>query len=149
MRVRYKYGIKTMSGKLDDLVHVAMNKKRVGFGRIFVMPRITEHNMLFAATGTNLADIWATCSEQFKEDLKGYTVQRIPHYTAEQVPAYANYANFVKFLYNYAKSDGAVDLSEITKGQLETAGCPMTVSEIIAAGLLPKVANGDDYTNEW
>jgi hypothetical protein len=138
-----------MSGKLDELIHMALNKQRVGVGRPFTMPRITEHHTLFGATGLNIAQIWNSCSEQFKEDLKEYTVQRIPYYTAEQVPAYANYANFVKFLYNYAKSDGSVDLSEVTKSLLETSGCPMTVSEIIAAGLLPKVADGDDFTNEW
>ena len=81
--------------------------------------------------------------------MKEYTVQRIPYYKADEVPAYANFSHFVRFLYNYAKSDDSVDLSEVTKSQLETSGCPMTISEIIAAGLLPKVADGDDYTNEW
>lgn len=149
MRVRYKYGIKTMSGKLDDLVHLALNKKRVGFGRIFVMPKITEHNITFGGIATNLAAIWTACSDEFKEDLKGYTVQRVPYYSAEQVPAYANYANFIKFLYNFARDDDDIDLSDATKSELETAGCPMTVSEIISAGLLPKVANSDEYINEW
>ncbi|MFA5498681.1 MAG: hypothetical protein WC327_03960 [Candidatus Cloacimonadia bacterium] len=41
MRVRYRFGISTMSGKLDGLVHMALNKKRVGYGRIFVQPRLT------------------------------------------------------------------------------------------------------------
>ena len=149
MRVRYKYGIKTMSGKLDELIHMAANKQRAGIGRPFQMPKITEHHEMFGAIGQNIAEIWSTCSEAFKSELKEYTTLRIPYYTGEQVPAYANYANFVKFLYNFAKGEDDVDLSDITKSELETAGCPMTVSEIVAASLLPKVTGADDYASEW
>jgi len=40
MKLTYKYGIRSMSGKLDDLVHMAYNKGRVAVARVFVYPTL-------------------------------------------------------------------------------------------------------------
>jgi hypothetical protein len=148
MRISYKYGIRTISGKLDDLIHSAWNKGRVAIGRIFIMPTLVAQHFLFRDIKQNLASIWNECSGEFKEDLKLYATRRIPYYTPEQIPAYANYAHFIRFLYSFAKAEG-IDLADVTQSELETAGCPTSVSEIIQADLLPKVAESDDLTNDW
>ncbi len=148
MRINYKYGIRTMSGKLDDLVHMACNKGRVAIGRVFVMPTLVAQHFLFGSIGENLAVLWADCSDDFKNDLKIYTAERIPYYTAEQVPAYANYAYFIKFLWAFADTV-EIDLSDTTLEALELAGCPDTVAGAVTAELLPTIPDASELINEW
>ncbi len=149
MRISYKYGIRTISGKLDDLVHSAWNKGRVAIGRIFVMPTLVAQHFLFRDVKQNIASIWDECSANFKEDLKTYALRRIPYYTAEQIPAYANYAHFIRFLYNFSKAEEGIDLAEMNQMDLESAGCPITVAEIISANLLPSVPDSHELSNDW
>jgi hypothetical protein len=149
MKVSYKYGIKTISGKLDDLVHMAWNKGRVAVARIFVMPTMTEHNILFGEIKKNIVSLWNDCSEAFKEDLKVYAVRRIPYYTAEQIPAYTNYAHFIRLLYAFADETESIDLTTVDKEALDIAGCPTSVQGIIDQGLLPPVSEYEDLTNDW
>ena len=148
MKVNFKYGIRTMSGKLDDLVHMAWNKGRVAIARIFIYPTLVAQHFLFGDIKKNLVSIWSDCSEDFKEDLKMYASRRIPYYSPEQIPAYANYAHFIRLVYNFSKTE-TVDLTEIDKTGLEAAGCPSSVAEMIAADLLPAVAEFDDLNNDW
>jgi hypothetical protein len=149
MRISYKYGIRTISGKLDGLVHSAWNKGRVAIGRLFVMPTLGQAHFNFRDIKRNIAVIWNSCSQNFKDDLKAYTIRRIPYYTAEQIPAYANYANFIKFLYAYSRENASVDLRETTKEELELSGCPGSVNDIIMAEYLPKVNDSSDLNNDW
>jgi len=149
MKLNYKYGIRTMSGKLDDLIHMAWNKGRVAIARIFVYPTLVANHLLFGDIAKNIAAIWDVCSKAFKDDLKEYTRQRIQYYTAEQIPAYANYSHFVRFLYNYLAENPTVDLETITKGELELDGCPTNVADIIDEGLLPKIDDPTDLTKNW
>ena len=149
MRINYKYGIRTISGKLDGLVHSAWNKGRVAIARIFVMPRLIEQHLTFRDIKRNIAEIWQDCSVGFKEDLKIYTLRRIPYYTAEQIPAYANYANFIRFLYAYARLNIGVDLKEVSKEDLELAGCPGSVNDIVLGEYLPKINDTSDLTSDW
>ncbi len=148
MRINYKYGIRTLSGKIDDLVHMACNKGRVAIGRVFVMPTLVAQHLLFGNIGRNLAVLWADCSEAFKEDLKIYTAERIPYYTAEQVPAYANYAFFVKFLWAFSDTV-EIDLAEATLESLELAGCPDNIAGAVDEELLPIIPDASELTNEW
>ena len=149
MRVSYKYGIRTISGKLDGLVHMAWNKGRVALARLFVMPILVAQHFIFGEIKKNIASVWDECSGDFKEDLKLYAARRIPFYTAEQIPAYANYAHFIRALYNFAEENSEVNLAEDDKMSLEGAGCPSSVAELIVAGLLPAVAEYEDLNNDW
>ena len=148
MRVTFKYGIRTISGKLDDLVHMAWNKGRVAIARTFIYPTLVAQHNLFREIKQNLATIWSDCSEDFKEDLKLYAARRVPYYSPEQIPAYANYAHFIRMAYSFLEVE-PVDLTEIDKTGLEAAGCPSSVAEMIAANLLPAVAEYDDLNNDW
>jgi hypothetical protein len=149
MRINYKYGIRTISGKLDGLVHTAWNKGRVAIARIFVMPRIVEAHLNFRDIKRNLATIWKELSVGFKQDLQTYTNRRIPFYTAEQIPAYVHYANYIKFIYAFAKDTPSIDLKDTTKEELELAGCPTSVADIVVAEYLPKIDQADDLINTW
>ena len=148
MKLSYKYGIRTISGKLDDLVHMAFNKGRVAIGRIFIYPTLVEQHFLFRDIKQNLAAIWNELTNEFKEDLKLYAARRVPYYSAEQIPAYANYAHFIRAIYNFAKVE-ELDLTEVDKITLEAAGCPETVSDLIAGGFLPVVPDYEELTNNW
>lgn len=148
MRISYKFGIRTISGKLEGLIHMAWNKGRVAIGRIFMMPTLVASHYKFRDIKHNIAAIWKDCSSEFKDDLKVYASKRIPFYTPEQIPAYANYAHFVRLLYNFAKEEG-VDLTDASISDLETAGCPSSVAESIEAGFLPGIPDYHDLTNDW
>ena len=149
MKLTYKYGIRSMSGKLDDLVHMAYNKGRVAVARVFVYPTLVQQHQNFGAIAKNIAVIWGVCSSAFKNDMIEYTRQRIGYYSAQQVPAYSNYSHFVKFLYAYLAANPTIDLTQITKGELELDGCPTNVADIIDQELLPKIDDPTDLTKNW
>ena len=149
MRIRYKYGIQTVSGLLDGLVHMAWNKGRVGVGRVFVMPTLVEAHDIFADRKTNIAAIWAECSEDFKSDMAAYATARIGSYSEDEIPAYSSYAHFVRYVYAYAEANETIDLKTATKSDLEMDGAPNNIADIILEGFLPKIEDCSAMNNSW
>lgn len=146
MRIRYKYGIKSMSGKLDGLVHMAFNKGRAGVGRIFVRPRETEQHILFAKWINRIALLWRSVSEGFKQNLTDYTLKRTSSYFEDQIPAYSRFANWVKALHNLSKEQ-SLDIETLTTEQMDEEVFGASLAEVIAKGYLPSVPEAQEYTN--
>ena len=98
--------------------------------------------------------LWGSCSEAYKTDLATLTTMYglgAPDYM--NTLAAASYI-FTKFIRNYIAGEPTMDFFKengYTKSALETAGIPMTVSEIVSAGLLPHplIGSTDSFINEW
>lgn len=98
--------------------------------------------------------LWDSCSDKYKTDLATLTTMYglgAPDYM--NTLAAASYI-FTKFIRNYIAGEPTMDFfieNGYTKSALETAGIPMTVSEIVSAGLLPHplIGSTDSFTNEW
>jgi hypothetical protein len=72
MKVKFKYGIRTYSGTLDELTFGSYFKDRVCIARRYVVPRLTDQNNLIVGKMKNLAVIYGDVSESYKAELKQY-----------------------------------------------------------------------------
>lgn len=148
MKVEYKGTVKTLNRRIGDFVHYTKKKGRKTFIRRFVKPKTGEHNHNFGAVTKNSAIIWKQCSAGFRNDLKRYAEYRSGYYSAEEIPAMTNFANFNRLLYRFRVKHPATDLTTITKEELIAAGMPTNLKEIIGQGYLPPVAEADELTAE-
>lgn len=98
--------------------------------------------------------IWIDISSGFKADMTtyvGWLGLGAPDFMSATAAASYFTALFIYFFIAGEASMNFWHTNGYTKGALETAGCPMTVSEIVAAGLLAVPLNGDTDTlsEEW
>ena len=149
MKADYTRAIKTISGKIDNFVHMRWKAGNRGIIRRYTKPEPGEHNYHFAVVIRNIVVIWKECSAGFKQDLKSYALQRVDYYSGEEIPAQSNYAHFVRLIYAYRDKHPEIDLANITKPELEAAGIPTTVKGNVEEGLLPPIPNVEGLTNDW
>ena len=149
MKADYTRLIKTISGRVGDFVHVRLKATDEACIKRYVKPKIGENNHQFGNSIKNIAAIWKQCSEPFKNDLKIYAEQRREFYSGEEIPAYSNYAHFIRFLYSYQKEFSEIDLAAASKEELETAGISTSVKEIVEQGFLPPILDATTLNNNW
>jgi hypothetical protein len=148
MKVKFKYGIATYSGTVDEMVYGSYNDDKLCLGREFVYPRLTEQNALVGTVAANLKLLWATVSVGYKADLKKYAErnksQNVPK---TQLAPYA-YGLFIKLMYNWQKDDPEhVDLSTVTNSDVDSLGAKIsTVKNCVLNGMLPGISNYGDLT---
>ncbi|MDZ4181987.1 MAG: hypothetical protein U1B83_03840, partial [Candidatus Cloacimonadaceae bacterium] len=123
MKVKFKYGIATYSGTVDEMVYGSYREGRLCIGRKWVMPTLTAHNETIGSISANLAKVYREVSDLYKADLKTYArrngTQNIP---GNMLPPTA-YAIWVKMLWAWAEGeDPQIDLSALTIEDLETGG---------------------------
>ncbi len=149
MKADYTRSIKTVSSKVGNFVHLKWKEGNKAVIRRYVKPKLTGNNHQFGSAMKNMVSIWKTCSAGFKNDLKIYTVKRKEHYSSEEIPPHTNFAHFIRFLYNFRSQNPETDLATVSKEDLETAGIPDNVSNIIEQGLLPSIPDAENLTNNW
>ncbi len=136
MKAEYRRSMRFASGKMGKFVHIKYKKGGQVVIRRLVKPKPGEHNQLFGKVKKNIAVIWSQCSEGFKDDLKNYSIRRKEFYSAEDIPPPTNYAHFIRFLYNCQKDNPEIDLADVSKEELETAGIPTNVADTMRRGIL-------------
>jgi hypothetical protein len=149
MKAEYTRAIKTISGRIGSFVHL---KRKTGLRAVirqFVKPKAGDNNHNFGAVTKNSAVIWKECSTGFRSDLKRYAGYLAIEYSGEEIPALTNFAHFVRFLYRFRDLNPGIDLAVISKSELEAAGAPASVREIIEQGLLPAIPEYQDLTEKW
>ncbi|MCB5284951.1 MAG: hypothetical protein LHW45_05095 [Candidatus Cloacimonetes bacterium] len=150
MKVRFKYGIATYSGTIDEMVYGSYRDDKLCIGREYVYPRLTANNEALGSVGSNLAILWANASAEYKADLKEYGLrngsQNIPK---TQLPP-TNYALWIKLMYAWKEDTPSVDLATLTVEDFELAGASVsTVKNAIDNGYLDKVGTYDDLTEAY
>jgi len=149
MKVRFKYGIRTYSGTLDEMVYGSYRKHRLCIGRVYVIPVLTEQNALLGAIGKNLAKIYGEADGGYVQDLGVYARRNEANTPYSQlVPT--RYAIFIKMMFAWQESDPEfVDLSAVTIEDIVTHEAPViSVKDAIDAGLLRKVVRYDELDSE-
>lgn len=150
MKIIYQYGIGAMSGKLDGLVHQMAHSRLGSTGRVFVYPRLTENNETFGARGSNLAELWRTVMQDYKDDLKTYAQRYFSEHQMDGIwdPNRSTYSFFCKMLYAWHNSDPEhIDLSSINREDVISLGTFITtVKNAITNGFLDTISNYDDLT---
>ncbi len=147
MKVKFKFGIRTYSGTVDEMTFGSYRKHSVCIGRKYVTPILTANNTLVGSVMKNLAKVYSACSEGFKADLKLYAYRNTANVPAGKIPPNA-YAIFVRLMYNFAEADSEhIDLATITHSDLQTVGSDIaTVADAVANGYLANVANANMLT---
>ncbi|HQM79627.1 MAG TPA: hypothetical protein PKV12_02840 [Candidatus Syntrophosphaera sp.] len=147
MKVKFKYGIRTYSGKLDELVFSSYRKGKLCIAREFVYPRITPHNNEIGSVGKNLGLLWAEGSDEFKSQLAMYAKLN----ATENVPANQwapnAYALWVQLMHKWAADHDDVDLKTLTVEDFAVTGITVsTVKNCVLNGYLKPVTGYDTMT---
>ena len=151
MKVKFKYGIQTYSGTIDEMVYGSYRDGKLCIGREYVYPRLTANNETLGAIGSNLAALWATVSSGYKDDLKTYSqrngTENVPK---TQLPP-TSYALFIKMMHAWAKSDPEhIDLASINREDVTELGTYVTtVKNAIGNGYLDSISAYDDLTGAF
>ena len=141
MKVKFKYGIRTYSGTIDEMVYGSYRKHRLCIGRQYVYPRLTANNERLGNIAGNLRLLWDEFSAGWKNDLATYALRN----GSENVPKTklipSRYALYVKIMYAWAADDPThVDLTSLNAEDLASLGTPIaTVKDAIESGYLAPV----------
>lgn len=149
MKADYDFSRETISGKFGKFVLIRWKEGEKGVVRRFVKPKLGEQNQQFGSSLKNISSIWKECSSEYKNDLKIYADRFSSYYDSEEIPAKTNYAHFIRLVFRLKEINPEIDLSAISKEELETAGIPTNVKAIADNELLPRIAIYADLTNNW
>lgn len=150
MKVKFKYGIATYSGTLDDMTYGNYRAGMVCIGRKWVMPRMTDINEDLGAIGKNISSIYADVSEGYKSDLKTYAYLYGKQKTPKGKLAPNGYALFVKLLYILQdENSGTVDLKTLTCNDIKTLFPEIvSIADAVENGFLPNLTGASLLTTE-
>jgi len=150
MKVKFKYGIRTYSGTVDEMTYGSYKDDEVCIGRQWVMPTLTDNNSALGSVAKNLSTLWASASAGYKADFKTYA-QRYGKQISEpdKLPP-TGYSLWVKAMYAWAKDeDPALDLSTLIFEDIVTLGGKVaTVATCVSNEYLPSVSPVDDLIAE-
>ena len=150
-KIHYKFGIETISGTLESLVHMP-NKSLFGsYGRRWVYPKLTYNNHLKGSIMKNLAMIYSECSSDYIADLKTYARRYFDQYIVSTAfdPVRSSYAHFVHMMYKWAASDPThIDLETVTIADIVALDAPViTLVSAVDAGFLKPIEMYEDLTS--
>ena len=150
MKVKFKYGIATYSGTIDEMVYGSYRDGKLCIGREYVYPRLTDNNASLGLSGSNLAKLWGEASAEYKADLKTYAqrngTENIPR---TQLPP-TNFALWIKLMYAWQKDNSSVDLGTISAEDFGLAGSAVsTIKNAVNNGYLLKVSQYEDLTETF
>lgn len=145
MKVKFKWGIKTFSGKGDDMVFNSCRNDSVCIGRDFTYPELTQHNHDTGAIMKNLAAVKLDAAAGYITDFGTYATRYQKVCPEGQLfPSY--WALFVQMMYAWQKSDPThIDLETVTVDDILLSAAPVKrVDLAIEAGFLPEIEKYDD-----
>lgn len=151
MKVKFKYGIRTYSGTLDEMTYGSYRNGKVCIGRTYVYPKLTDNNALRGNITKNLAKLWNLASGEYREDFKDYSRRYGSLKTAQRKLVPTGFAFFMKAMSAWAKDeDPALDLSTLTAEDMDNVGTKVSsVAECVENGYLVSVPGHFDLDNEY
>ena len=146
MKVIFKYGIRTYSGTIDEMVYGSYRDDKLCTGREYVYPTLTAQNTLIGNVATNLRLLWDEVSEGYRDDLKAYALRNASENIPKTRLAPTAYALYIKLMYGWQKADPEhVDLEMVTNEDITALGSTIsTVKNCIDNGYLDSVSVYDD-----
>ncbi|MFA7543937.1 MAG: hypothetical protein WCY84_06135 [Candidatus Cloacimonadaceae bacterium] len=148
MKVKLKYGISAYSGTIDDMTYSSHKDGAFCIGRKYVKPRYTENNEYMGKVSKNLGNIYADCSDDFKEDLRTYAYLFDGQKASKRKMSPNGYSHFISMMYAFAKANASsIGLDTVTLGDLQTLFEDVTsVASAVESGFLPKVKGYEALT---
>ena len=148
MKVKFKYGIQTYSGKIDEMVYGSFRNDNLCIGREFVYPTLTDNNHALGSSMKNLAGIFHHISPTYAADLKKYATRNGQENVAKDKLIPTCFSLFIKMLYAWQKSDPEhVDLTTVTIADIGSLDADVsTIKRAVEAGFLPHISVYTDLT---
>jgi len=149
MKVTFKYGIKTFSGTIDEMVYGSFRDDNLCIGREYVYPKITDNNHEKGESVKNLALVYHEASPDYIQDLKTYATRYGKTLPKDKLLPTA-FALFIKMMYAWQASDPThVDLKAVTIADIVALDADVrTIARAVDAEFLPYVSVSDDLINE-
>jgi hypothetical protein len=149
MKVKFKYGIKTYSGTVDEMVYGSFRDGNLCIGREYVYPKLTDNNALAGKIISNLASVYHNVSPAYLQDLKTYTERNGKENTPKNKLKPTVFALFIKMMYAWQESDSEhVDLQTVAVADIVALDAPVkTIAGAIEEELLPSVSIFEDLTS--
>jgi len=149
MKVIFKYGIKTYSGTIDDMVYGSFRKDELCIGRAYVYPTITADNHLKGAIMKNLASVYHNVSPTYLQNLKTYALRNGQENVPKTKLIPSCFSMFLVMMFAWFKSDPEhVDLSTVTVADIVALDADVqTIASAVTAGFLPHISNSADLTS--
>jgi len=150
MKVKFKYGIKSYSGTLDEMTYGSYNDGDVCIGRKYVKPETTDNNLLMGDIMQNLADVYKKSSEFYRNDLYLFSRRNAKQNVPKGRIAPNGYALFLAMMYAWAADNpSTVDLLTIDIEDIQSTTAPVNrVADAIDNGYLPRVREYSDLISE-
>ncbi len=151
MKVIFKYGIRTYSGTIDEMVYGSFRDDKLCIGREYVYPRLTAQNTLIGSIAKNLSLLYAAASADYKDDLKVYSQRNGTENVPKTQLAPSAYALFMKLMFAWQADDPEhVDLATVTSEDVDALGQKIsTVKNCVTNGLLPMISSYNDLTGAF
>lgn len=140
MKTKFKFGIAAYSGTIDEITYSSYKNGQVCIARKYVKPRETIQNQKMASVGANLAKIYRSTGEDFRNDLKTYS-HLYAHKVAKGKLPPNGYAIFIMMMHAFHKEyHDSIGLDSITYGDIGDLYTEITnVKSAVEAGFLPRV----------
>jgi len=122
MKVKFKFGIQTYSGTVDEMVFGSYRNGTLCIGRKYVYPTITENNTSKGTIMKNLATVWADVSSGYKDEMKTYALRNAVNIPKNMLPP-TSFSIWLKMMFLFSELDsGHIDLSTVTYTDIQTVG---------------------------
>jgi hypothetical protein len=151
MKVKFKYGIRTYSGTVDEMTYGSYRKHRLCIGRQYVLPKRTEQNDKMGSEAKNLGALWNAASDEFKADYKIYAGLYATYVSKpNEMPPNA-YALFTKAMHNWAKTEEpTVNLAILQSEDITSLGTGISsVANCVSYNHLPAVPGHTNLNNSY
>ena len=150
-RIVYATFINGIAGKSGTVVFYRSRQPIFGYMREYVRPKYTAQNEIMGDIMKNLRQIWRSCSEGYKEDMKIYAIKysHIPIDNNDLRERTRNpFAIFIKMLWNFQEANSeSIGLDSLTYNDIKTLFTEITtVSGAVGSGYLPAVSGADLLT---
>ena len=151
MKVKYRLGIKSYSGKADGLVYANFANRGVVIGKMPAVGREpTEHNIMIGERSRKIATLYKEVSDAYKQDLELYTYKMYNLEDYRERIAGNKYSTFCKLIWSAVKdSQDPLDLDSVTTHGITNDNCSQIISVKVAVekGYLPQVDGYEELTS--
>ena len=151
MKVKFRFGIKSYSGTLDELNYANFEDRSVVIGRMLPANReLTEQNVTMGNKMNKIGEFYAGISDAFKADLKAYAKKMYNLKAYKKGIAGNTYSTFVKLLWEASKLDeNPISIEALSVDDLLIGSYAVfdSVKVAVENDLLPKVDGYEDLTN--
>ncbi len=152
MKVKYRLGVKSYSGKVDGLVYANFASRNVVIGKMQSAGRpATEQNILIGNRSRMIAQIYKDISPAYKQNLELYTYKMYNLEEYQERIAGNKYSTFCKLIWRaIGDSENPLDLEAIIIHGLTLDKCLQikSIKEVVINGYLPEVPGYEELTAE-